>query len=411
MVILGFLAFFAVIGAVLYLPFFLWFRYRKPTRGRYAEKVRFTRTGYLMLAVQLTAMFGGIVVADQYPDSAIATLVHGNAGSLKWWVFITIVFTAINLLIKRAGLVTERPPELADATAAKTPGPADQPGRGFVLGLTGGVQIVVQRSFLVGGAFLALMAGSESGVEGAIGYCVAYAALFAFHELGHAVAARALGLRVYSVELSGVGGFCRLQLPRSTRDTWLVYSAGLMAQGLLLALTLATVAIAGPPVSRFGAAVVTTFTWVNLLIFLVNLVPGRTRSGLLTDGSVLWGLYRHIARNAPHPLAAQHAASPVFDPATPLLTIAGLRPDGFADGIEMLNDDTTPMEFVVEMLQSHAGLDQDTAIAAMVQIHQRGGLLLPLQDRARADAAAAAIARDAHARGHRLVCRAVSADA
>ncbi len=83
-----------------------------------------------------------------------------------------------------------------------------------------------------------------------------------------------------------------------------------------------------------------------------------------------------------------------------------MRPDGFACGIEMLIDDTTPMEFVVEMLHAHAGLDLDAAAAAMLQIHQRGGLLLPLPDRARADA----VACDAQARGQRLVCRAVSVD-
>ncbi len=307
------------------------------------------------------------------------------------------------------GLATERPPEPADAAPTEKPAATAPASRGLVLGRPGGLQIVLQRSFLVGGLFLALIAGS--GIEGALGYCVAYAALFAFHETGHAVAARALGLRVFAVELSGVGGFCRLQVPRSARDTWLVYSAGLMAQGLLLALTLATVAVAGPPASRFGAAVVTTFTWVNLLIFLVNLIPGRTQSGLLTDGSVLWGLVRHVTRGAPHPLAAQHAASPVFDPATPLLTIPGLRTDGFVSGIEMLNDDSTPAEFIVEMLHAHAGLGIQAAAAAMLQIHRRGGLLLPLPDRAHADAVADAIARDTQARGYRLVCRAVTADA
>ena len=63
------------------------------------------------------------------------------------------------------------------------------------------------------------------------------AALFALHECGHAAVAHALGLRVYSVELSAVGGFCRLQMTRRPRDTGLVYSAGLAVQILLLLLT------------------------------------------------------------------------------------------------------------------------------------------------------------------------------
>ena len=143
---------------------------------------------------------------------------------------------------------------------------------------------------------------------------------------------------------------------------------------------------------------------------MINLLPGQTSRGLPTDGRVLISLFRHRFMGGPHPLAAQLAATPVFDPATSLLAMPELRPEGFVTGIEMLNDDSTPMEFVLAMLQTHVGLDRDAAIAAMLQIHTRGGMLLPLADRARADAVAYAIARDARAKGHRLVCRAVSAD-
>jgi ATP-dependent Clp protease adapter protein ClpS len=408
MVILGFLFGSLIVGGLLYLPFFLWFRYRKPTQGRFSEPLRLTRTGYVALAAQLGLIFGGLALGMLYPDSALATLVHGDTGALKWWICVTIVVSAISLLAKRAGLLLEPPPP-EDAQAADKKEDSTARARGFKLIDIGGVPIYVQRSFLLGGAFLALMVGANAGIEGAVGYCIAYAGLIALHELGHAVAARTLGLRVHSVELSRVGGLCRVQLPRSLRDTLVVYSAGLAAQGLVLSLALATLAILGPPTSRFGTAVVTTLTWVNLLVFLVNLLPGRTPSGLMTDGSILWGLYRHVSRNEPHPLAAQHAASPVFDPATFLLTIEGLRPAGFAHGIEVLNDDTTPMEFVIQVLQSHAGLNQDAAIAATVQIHLRGGLLLQLADRASAEAVANAIALDARTSGHRLVCRAASA--
>lgn len=408
MVILGLLVVCLIVGALLYLPFFLWFRYRKPPPGRFSEPLRFTRTGYLMLVAQLGLMFGGLAIGTLYPDSTLGSLMHGDSGLLKWWVCIAIVLGAIGLLVKRAGLVLERPPA-DDAPPADRVDADSASARGFKVIDIGGVPIFVQRSFLLGGAFLALMAGTSAGIEGVIGYCIAYAALIALHELGHAVAAHTLGLRIHSVELSRVGGLCRVQVPRSPRDTLILYSAGLAAQALLLSLTLASLAVLGAPTSRFGTAVVATFTWVNLLMFVINLMPGRTRSGLLTDGSVLWGLHRHVSRNEPHPLAAQHAASPVFDPATSLLTIEGLRPAGFVHGIEVLNDDTTPMEFVIHVLRSHAGLDQAAATAAMVQIHSRGGMLLPFVDRPSAEAVANAIALDARASGHCLLCRAVSA--
>ena len=88
--------------------------------------------------------------------------------------------------------------------------------------------------------------------------------------------------------------------------------------------------------------------------------------------------------------------------------VAGMKPDGFSAGIELLNDDTSPMELVVEMLERFGGLDREAALAAMMTIHRQGGLLLPLPNLAIAELAAESITREARARGHALVCRAVS---
>ena len=104
---------------------------------------------------------------------------------------------------------------------------------------------------------------------------------------------------------------------------------------------------------------------------------------------------------------ASHAASPLFPPETRLLTIDGLLPPGFTTGIEMLNDDTTPMEFVIEMLQKHLKLEREAAVAAMLGVHTRGGLLLPVEDHERAEQIARAIATESRERGHQLICRAV----
>jgi ATP-dependent Clp protease adapter protein ClpS len=196
-------------------------------------------------------------------------------------------------------------------------------------------------------------------------------------------------------------------VPRSARHTLILYAAGLTAQVVLLLSTLAAVAVLGTPTSPLGRSVLITFTFVNGLIFFMNLTPGATHSGLSTDGRVLWQLYLHAFRNGPHPLARQHAASPLFPPGTKLLSIEGAAPDGFAAGVQLLNDDTTPMLFVVEMLQKHLGLEHDAAIALMMGVHTTGGLLVPLADKAQAEAVAAAIVRDARAQGHQLACEAV----
>ena len=410
MVIVGFLVGSVVLCALMCLPFFVWTRRRQARSGPYNAPTNYTRTGWLLLVIQVLAMFSGLFVRELQPQSTLGAWLHDDRSLLKWYACVVVLSAALDLLARRAGLVLRRSSAPAEASipAAAQPAQAADRAPGFRLATIAGVPVFVRRSFFLAGAFLALIAGA--GLPGIAGYCLAYAALFGLHECGHAAVAHALGLQVYSVELSAVGGFCRLQMTRRPRDTWLVYSAGLAVQILLLLLTLAGVAIFGHAHAPFAVAVVTTFTWVNMMVFLINLLPGRTLSGSQTDGSILWGLYRHVARNEPHPLAAQHAASPLFDPSTRLLTIAGLRPEGFGSGIEMLNDDTTPMEFVVAVLQAYLGFDQTGAHAVAMQIHTRGGVLLPLADRARADAVADAIARDARAQGHRLVCRAVSAE-
>lgn len=410
MTVLLFVAVFAAIGVLLYLPFFIWFRRRPPQAGGpLSARVSCTPAGWLLLAAQLAAMFAGIALRGSGDGSPFSRLFEGDLGLLKGWICIVVAFSALGSLLRGAGIVLQRPPAASQAApgpdGAFVPAAPAQPRRWKVATLRG-IPIFVQRSYLYGGLFIALIA--QAGPAGIAGYCIAYAALFGLHEAGHVVAARAVGLPVHGVDLSAIGGVCVMQVPRRVRDAWIVYSAGLLVQAALLVATWAVATLSGPAQSPFGIAVAATFTWVNALIFLLNLVPGRTSLGIPTDGAVLWGLALHRFRGAAHPLEAQLAASPLFDPATSLLDNADLRPAGFRHGIEVFNDDTTPMEFVVDMLHRHAGLDIPAATDAMLTIHQRGGMLLPLPDRAAADAVAAAISGDARAQGRRLVCRAVS---
>jgi ATP-dependent Clp protease adapter protein ClpS len=93
---------------------------------------------------------------------------------------------------------------------------------------------------------------------------------------------------------------------------------------------------------------------------------------------------------------------------TSLLKLKGFVPSGFACGIEILNDNTTPMVFVVSALGKHAGLDRRTSMSTMIQIHNRGGILLPFESYDLADRVATSIVADARANNHKLVCRAVS---
>ncbi len=392
-----------VVGCLLYLPFFLWFRRRKPTGGgALSAKVNYTPLGWVFLWVQVATMFAGVVVSQHDRESIFGAFLRGDAGLAKWWICTTVLFSVAGRLMRGAGIALERP-----ASAEASPAGSDKPppARGHHVATILGVPVFVHRSYLFGGLFIALMATTD--IRGIVGYCVACAALLAIHESGHAVVARAVGLKVHSIELSGIRGLCRMDVPQRARDIWLVYSAGLAAQVLVLLATLAVIAVRGAPDAPFGMAVTTTFTWVNAMLICINLLPGRTFHGQLTDGGALWGIARHQFLDAPHPLL-QLLHSPVFEPSTSLLGVDGLLPPDFRQGIEILNDDTTPMDFVVAMLERHAGLQQDAAIATMVDIHVRGGALLPFPSREAADAVADAIARDTRAQGHRLVCRAVS---
>ncbi len=401
----------ALVGALLYLPFHLWFRFSRRGRREVAASERLTPRSTVGNAVLVLAMLGAFAwyQAGDGPDIHVA-MRHGVL--VKLW----LAFCVLNTLLV-ACTRGSQPLPLPDAPASDPSpdgpppiapvSPGSTPPGFFRAATFGSVPVLVHWRFLLSGAVIAMLAGAD--LDGLIAYCAAYAGVFAIHEAAHALAAWRLGIRVHAIVLLGHGGRCVVRVPRSARDTFQVYVAGVAAQAVLLAATLTAVAVLGEPETAVGAAVVMTFTWVNAMLIVVNLVPAITRQGLPTDGAILWQLYRHVRHGQAHPLEVQHAVSPVFDPSTPLLTVAGMRPEGFVAGIELLNDDTTPMEFVVEMLERHAVLDRDAAVALMLDIHRRGGLLLPQPTLAVAEVIADAITRDARARGHVLVCRAVSA--
>jgi ATP-dependent Clp protease adaptor protein ClpS len=74
-------------------------------------------------------------------------------------------------------------------------------------------------------------------------------------------------------------------------------------------------------------------------------------------------------------------------------------------GVEVLNDASTPMDFVVDQLIAHAGMARDEAVQTMLRIHTQGGALIPLPTEAEATTAAARISQAAVESRHPLVCR------
>jgi ATP-dependent Clp protease adapter protein ClpS len=97
--------------------------------------------------------------------------------------------------------------------------------------------------------------------------------------------------------------------------------------------------------------------------------------------------------------------SKVLPPDTSLLSIEGYTPTGFRVGIELLNDDATPMEFVVDVLKDLLNMDSDVAIETMLHIHKAGGVVLSFATQDDAVRVAEEVTKRARERSHPLVCR------
>jgi len=104
------------------------------------------------------------------------------------------------------------------------------------------------------------------------------------------------------------------------------------------------------------------------------------------------------------------AAPVVLPPQTSLLDLSEFVPSEFQYGLEVLNDNGTPMEFVVSALSTHLGMSHNDSVQTMLSIHKRGGALLPMASLADAKRVAGAITAEAELQRFPLVCRAVSVE-
>ncbi len=301
-------------------------------------------------------------------------------------------------------------PSMSDADQAKY-SPAFPRLRGFVrVARIGGVPIDVHWSCVSGG--LMLSAAGAFKPELLVPLMVAYVLVVLVHEAGHAIAATILGLKVYGIRLIGLGGYCLGEPASGPRNIAVLYSAGMITQLLSFAAALFAHAIRSGPEGPILGSFIVAFTLGNALVFAYSLIP-RTYRGQPSDGRVLLQLaidrwHRRTVFYVGMPVMNSQAESPVFSPEMSLLTIPAMVPPSFQHGVEILNDRTTPMQFVLDVLQRHLGRDAHQAFVEMLGIHNRGGVLLPFTTREDAERTASAIALDAHAAGHHFTCRAVS---
>lgn len=76
----------------------------------------------------------------------------------------------------------------------------------------------------------------------------------------------------------------------------------------------------------------------------------------------------------------------------------------------MLNDDYTPMDFVVEILQSIFSMEEETATQTMLKIHKKGKAVCGIYTKDIAETKAALANQYARDNEHPLMCQISSVD-
>jgi Zn-dependent protease len=137
--------------------------------------------------------------------------------------------------------------------------------RSFRLGSVLGFPIDVNLSFLF---LLGIVALTMGGLTGVAVVLLAFASVL-LHELGHAVVARRLGVRVAGIELHFFGGAAKIvDVPRRAADEIAIAAAG-------PAVSFALAGIAALLPGPFFQLV----AWINLIIGAFNLIPALPMDG------------------------------------------------------------------------------------------------------------------------------------
>lgn len=114
-----------------------------------------------------------------------------------------------------------------------------------------------------------------------------FVVIILIHELGHALLVRRYRLSVVSVDLNGIGGVCRYSgRPTEVQESVIAWG-GVLAQGVLMAITEVVGRIAGLRGQTFVAQVAEMLVASNFYLMVLNLVPLPP-----FDGAKAWALFR-----------------------------------------------------------------------------------------------------------------------
>jgi len=122
-----------------------------------------------------------------------------------------------------------------------------------------------------------------------VGAYAAYMCIIVFHEMGHAMLAKKVGLPVTGIYIKWYGGYCRFARPPNThRDAALIAFGGPGVQFLLAIPALLLVFLFQlNPLTMIGSFVLILTKW-NIIMALLNLIP----IGPL-DGKVIWNYLKN----------------------------------------------------------------------------------------------------------------------
>ena len=134
--------------------------------------------------------------------------------------------------------------------------------------------------------------GSDAlGIVAALVFSVLLYAGILLHELAHGLTARRLGNRVHGITLWILGGFTVYERERLTAGKEALIAASGPATTLALAAVSQALLLAiGPSLPALAVDVLTAFVWTNVLLGVLNLLPGLPLDGGGIVRALFWGL-------------------------------------------------------------------------------------------------------------------------
>jgi len=124
-----------------------------------------------------------------------------------------------------------------------------------------------------------------SGFSFAPAFWLAFALLILVHELGHALIVLRYGLGLSEIAVHGAGGYCQHRHSGTRFEEAAVAWGGVLAQLTLFIGVQIAVAVLGPPSSVHTLEAYHVFTYSNLWLIFLNLIPVEP-----LDGAKAWPL-------------------------------------------------------------------------------------------------------------------------